>query len=61
MFYDAECYDADMFETEYDLGLQMTVVTADVCQNELKKTVNLRSGPKQVVQILKKKAAVLAK
>ena len=45
-FLNAECYDADMFETEDDLGLKMTAVTADVCQNELKKTVNLRSGPK---------------
>ena len=24
----AECYDADMFETEDDLGLKMTAVTA---------------------------------
>ena len=45
-FLNAECYDADMFETEDDLGLKMTVVTANVCQNELKKTVNLMSGPK---------------
>ena len=45
-FLNAECYDADMFETEDDLGLKMTVVTDDVCQNELKKTVNLRSAPK---------------
>ena len=45
-FLNAECYDADMFETEDDLGLKMTAVTVDVCQNELKKTVNLRSGPK---------------
>ena len=39
----------------------MTAVTTDVCENELKNTVNLRSGPKQVVQIPKKKAAVPAK
>ena len=60
-FLNVECYDADMFETEDDLGLKMTVVTADVCQNELKKTMTLRLGPKQVVQILKKKVAVPAK
>ena len=47
-----------MFETEDDLGLKMTVVTADVCQNELKKTVNMRSGLKQLVQAPKKKATV---
>ena len=50
-----------MFETEDDLGLKMTAVTADVCQNELKKTVNLRSGPKQVVQSPKKKVVVPTK
>ena len=60
-FLNAECYDVDMFETEDDLGLKKTVVTTDVYQNELKKTVNLRSGPKQVVQSLKKKVAVPAK
>ena len=54
-FLNAECYDADMFETEDDLDLKMTAITVDVCQNELKKTVNLRSGPKQLVQIPKKK------
>ena len=45
-FLNAECYDADMFKTKDDLGLKMTAVTADVYQNELKKTMNLRSGPK---------------
>ena len=60
-FLNAECYDADMFETEDDLGLKKTVVTTDVCQNELKNTVNLRSGPKQVAQISKKKVVVPAK
>ena len=39
----------------------MTAVTADVCQNELKKTVNLRTGPKQVVQRSNKKVVVPAK
>ena len=60
-FLNAKCYDADMFETEDDLGLKMTVVTTDVYQNELKKTVNLRSGPKQVVQRPKKKVVVPTK
>ena len=50
-----------MFETEDDLGLKMTAVITDVCQNELKKIVNLRSGPKQVVQSPKKKVVVPAK
>ena len=45
-FLNAECYDDDMLETEDDLGLEKIVVTADVCQNEVKKTVNLRLGPK---------------
>ena len=57
-FLNAECDDSNMFEIEDDLGLEKTAVTADICQNELKKTVNLRSGPKQVVQIPKKKAVV---
>ena len=60
-FLNAEYYDANMFETEDDLGLKNTTVTAVVCQNELKKTVNLSSGPKQVVQSPKKKAIVHAK
>ena len=60
-FLNAEYYDADMFETEDDLSLKMTDVIADVCQNEPKKTVNLRSSPKQVVQNPKKKVVVPAK
>ena len=59
-FLNTECYDTDMFEIEDDLGLKMTVVTADVYKNELKKTMNLRSSPKQVVQIPKKKVSVPA-
>ena len=60
-FLNAEYYDADMFETEDDSGLENTDVIAAVCHNELKKTINLRSGPKQVVQAPKKKAIVPAK
>ena len=45
-FLNAKYYDADMFETEDDSELEKTAVTADVCQNELKNTVNMRSGPK---------------
>ena len=56
-FLNAEYYDADMFETEDDSELEKTAVTTAVCQNELKKTVNLSSGPKQVIQAPKKKAA----
>ena len=57
-FLNAEIYDADMFKTENDIGLEKTAVTAAICKNNLKKTVNLRSGPKQVVQAPKKKAVV---
>ena len=60
-FLNAEYYDADMFETEDDSKLANTVVTAAICQNEFKKTVKLRSGPKQVVPAPKKKAVVPAK
>ena len=57
-FLNAEIYDADMFKTENDIGLEKTAITAAICQNNLKKTVNLRPGPKQVVQAPKKKAVV---
>ena len=60
-FLNAEYYDADMFETEDDSVPEKIDVIAAICQNEVKKTVNLRSGPKQVVQIPKKRAAVPAK
>ena len=60
-FLNVEYYDADMFETEDDLNLKMTVVTTDVYQNESKKTLNLSSGPKQVVQNPKKKVVVPTK
>ena len=59
-FLNAEYYDADMFEAEDDLDLEKTDVTAAVHQNGPKKTINLRSGPKQVVQAPKKKADVPA-
>ena len=39
----------------------MTAVTIDAYQTEPKKTLNLRSGPKQVVQNPKKKVVVLTK
>ena len=60
-FLNAEYYDADMLETKDDLNLKMTVVTANVYQNEPKKTLNLRSGMKQVVQNPKKKVFVPTK
>ena len=50
-----------MFETKDDLNWKMTAVTADIYQNEPKKTLNLRSGPKQVVQKPKKKVVVPTK
>ena len=60
-FLNSEYYDADMFETKNDLNLEMTAVTADAYQTEPKKTLNLRSGPKQVVQNPKKKVVVPTK
>ena len=60
-FLNSEYYDADMFETENDLNLEMTVVTADAYKTKPKKTLNLRSGPKQVVQNPKKKVVVPTK
>ena len=50
-----------MFETKDDLNLKMTTVTANIYQNEPKKTLNLRSGPKQLVQNPKKKVVVPTK
>ena len=41
------------FQTEDDLNLE---VTTDIYQFEPKKTLNLRSGPKQVAQNPRKKA-----
>ena len=50
-----------MFETKDDLNLKISVVTTDVFQHEPKKTLNLRSRPKQVVQKPKKKVVVPTK
>ena len=49
-----------MFKAEDELELENTAVTATIHQNGPKKTINLRSGPKQVVQAPKKKAVVPA-
>ena len=46
-FLNAEYYDAYMFKTEDASELEKTTVTVAVCQNEVKKTVNLRSCPKR--------------
>ena len=54
-FLNSEYYDADMFETENDLNLE---VTTDTYQNKPKETLNLGSGPKQVVQNPKKKVVL---
>ena len=51
-FLNLEYYDADVFEIENDLNLE---VTADIYQNDPKKTLNLRLGPKQVIQNTRKK------
>ena len=42
-FLNSEYYDANVFQTEDDLNLE---VTADIYQSEPKKTLNLRLGPK---------------
>ena len=49
-----------MFKAEDELELEKTAVTAAVHQNGPRKTINLRSGPKQVVQAPKKKVVVPA-
>ena len=48
-FLNSEYYDADVFETENDLNLEVTTVTTDTYPTKPIKTLNLRSGPKQVV------------
>ena len=52
-FLNSEYYDADVFQTEDDLNLE---VTSDIYNSNPKKTLNLILGPKQVVQNPKKKA-----
>ena len=42
-FLNSEYYDADIFQTENYLNLE---VTSDIYQSDPKKTINLRSGPK---------------
>ena len=54
-FLNSEYYDAYVFEIENCLDLEVTVVTANIYQTDPKKTLNLISGPKQVVQNPKKK------
>ena len=51
-FLNSEYYDANVFEIENDLNLE---VNADIYQFDPKKTLNLRLGPKQVVQNPRKK------
>ena len=54
-FLNYEYYDANVFQTEDDLNLE---VTADIYQYEPKKTLNLRSGPKHVAQNPRNKAVL---
>ena len=49
-----------MFEGEDDLELEKTAVIAAIHHNGPKNIINLRSGPKQVVQAPKKKDDVPA-
>ena len=51
-YQDSKFFDANIYQTKSDLSLE---VSADICQSEPKKAINLRSGPKQIVQIPKKK------
>ena len=51
-FLNSEYYDVDVFEIENDLNRE---VTADIYQTDPKKTLNLISGPKQVIQNPRKK------
>ena len=57
-FLNLEYYDAYVFKTKNDLNLEVNAVTADTYQIEPNKTLNLRSGPKQVVQNPKKKVVL---
>ena len=54
-FFNFEYYDANVFQTEDDLNLE---VTSDIYQAEPKKTLNLRSGPKQVAQNTRNKTII---
>ena len=49
-------FDANIYQTESDLGLEITV---EIGQSEPKKSINLRFGPKQVSQIPKKNTLLL--
>ena len=44
-YLNSEYYDANIFKTENDLGFD---ITTEICQLEPKRTIGLRSGPKQV-------------
>ena len=57
-FFNSEYYDVDVFETENYLNHEVTTVTADTYQTDPKKNLNLRSGPKQVVQNPEKKVVL---
>ena len=54
-FLNSEYNDEDVFETKNDLDFEVTAITTDIYQSDPKKTLNLRSGPKQVVQNPRKK------
>ena len=47
-----------MFETENNLDIEVNAINADEYQTDPKKTLNLRSGPKQVVQNPRKKVVL---
>ena len=51
-YLNSEYYDANIFQTENDLGLELI---AEICQSEPKRTIDLRLGPKQAAQNPRKK------
>ena len=44
-FQNSMFFDANIYQTEGDLGPK---ITAEIGQSEPKKSINLRSGPKQI-------------
>ena len=57
-YLNSEFFDANVYQIESEL---VTQVSAEICQSEPKTSINLRSGPKQVAQISKKKIVLSPK
>ena len=54
-YLNSEYYDANIFQTENDLGFE---VTTEICQSEPKRAIDLRLRPKKVSQNPRKKAVL---